>query len=126
MSYYSNVMISIRKKDYDRLIKEIKKLDDLSWREENCLIETIWKSATFLYPKESEFYDDYALLHFKKIKWDSEEIKGFVFFKNYIFNLDEFQFIRIGKNHDDIEEIEKGTDSNLHILRLKRKIIIDC
>lgn len=126
MDYYSEVAIAIKKKDYDELISEIQKLDYLSAREEHYLLETVWKSAFPLCPRESKFHNEYALLHFKKIKWDFEEkIKGFEFVKYYIFNLNDFKFIRIGENYDDIEEKTKGDDSNLQMLRLERKIIFD-
>ena len=127
LKMFSKVAIAIKKKDYDELISEIQKLDYLSAREKHYLLETVWKSASPLYPRKSKFYNEYTLLHFKKIKWDFEEkIKGFEFVKNYIFNLDNFQFIRIGENYNDIEEKTKGDDSNLQMLRLEKEIIFYC
>lgn len=103
MSYYSKVMISIKKKDYDRLIKEIKKLDDLSWREEHYLIETIWKSATFLYPTESEFYkvNFMMTMHFfilKKLNGILKKLKALIFLKiifSILMNFNSYELEKI-------------------------------
>lgn len=58
------------------------------------------------------------------IKW-YDDVRSLEFVKNYIFNLNEFQFIRIGENYDDFEEKIEGDDFNLQILRLERRLIVD-
>ena len=123
MGYYSDVMISMKKKDYDEMILEIEK-SDFSEPEKRWILENLFRNSSPLYPVESEFFNEYVLLSFYGIKW-YDDVRSLEFVKNYIFNLNEFQFIRIGENYDDFEEKIEGDDFNLQILRLERRLIVD-
>ena len=123
MGYYSDVAISMKKKDYEEMISEIKK-SDFSEPEKKWILENLFRNSAPLYPVESEFFNEYVLLSFYGIKW-YDDVKILEFVKNYIFNLDNFQFMRIGENYDDFEEKIEGDDFNLQILRLERRLIVD-
>lgn len=123
MGYYSDVFISLRKKDYDEMISEIEKAD-FSEPEKRWILENLFRNSAPLYPVESEFHNEYILLSFFGIKW-YDDVRSLEFVKNYIFNLNEFQFMRIGENYDDFEEKIEGDDFNLQILRLERRLIVD-
>lgn len=123
MSYYSDVMISMKKKDYDEMISEIEKAD-FSEPEKKWILENLFRNSAPLYPVESEFFNEYVLLSFYEIKW-YDDVRSIEFVKNYIFNLNDFQFMRIGEDYDDFERVEKGDDFNLQILRLERRLIVD-
>ena len=125
MGYYSDVTISMKKKDYDALISEIEKAEFLLEPEKRWILETLFRNSSPLYPVESAFFNEYILLYFEEIKWYFDEIKSLAFVQNYIFNLKDFQFLRIGEDYGDVEERIHGDDFNLQILRLKRRIIVD-
>ena len=134
MGYYSDVMVSMKKKDYDEMILEIKK-SDFAEPEKRWILENLFRNSSPLYPVESEFFNEYVLLSFYGIKW-YDDIKILEFVKNYIFNLNNFQFMRIGETFSakhlpsilpdmDFEEKIEGDDFNMQILRLNRRIIVD-
>lgn len=61
MGYYSDVAISMKKKDYDEMISEIKK-SDFSEPEKRWILENLFRNSSPLYLVESEFFNEYVLL----------------------------------------------------------------
>lgn len=97
MSYLSEVIIGLRKCDYDRLLKEAKEKDI----EANTQIHQYIQRGRENVPPAP--LDGYVLLHWKNTKW-YEDFDDVSFIEYFLDEICHYDFLRIGEGLDDIEE----------------------
>ena len=97
MGYYSDVALTLRKKNALELIKQAK--GNNAARPFMCMAQVVDQS-------------EYVTFYWEWVKWydDYEEIQ---FITDFYSNLDEYSFKRIGEDNSDIEEEWNGDDDNI-------------
>ena len=121
MGYRSDIRIRLTKKDYERLKEEFEK----RLIETNELEYSMFKNLDvykvqkdYEYYEYSKFHDDYITrkedcIYFgwNCVKWyDGYEDVDFI--NNFVFNCEQYAFIRIGESSEgDIESLAYGFDN---------------
>lgn len=107
MGYYSDVNVAMRVKDYRALLAKVKenaeKIEGLDW---------LMKQAEVNYnvptdPRQSE-EEQTVVLGWYGMKWYDDALPNVKFIMDFINQLDEVNFIRIGEDETDTERIEIG------------------
>lgn len=117
MSYYSDVAIAIRKKDFDTLEESVyKKVQDENIRK--TIVEFLSNAEKTEVIKAN---DTYIVMEWYCVKW-YEEFPEVRYVLEFLADIKHYDFIYIGEDLCDIE-IHQGT--NEYIIDLERGIMIN-
>lgn len=94
MGYRSEVSLTIKKTDFNKLTEEVK-------QSTNEMVKYMFNNA------QKFVCDEYITLYWNWVKWyeDFGEIR---FFEDFYQNLENYHFIRIGEDNCDVQEDYNG------------------
>lgn len=103
MGYYSDVAIAMKKKDYDVLAEQGKTNKDL---------DELLQCAVLRPLRRNNVGENAVTLSWTCIKWydDFESVKAVM---DFIKELDDMLFLRIGEDYMDTERLESGLDYDI-------------
>ena len=103
MGYRSDVALGLRKVDFEEMMKKVELIEKQDVKKEVLsLIEEGKKNV-----KQS--YDSFVILYWESIKWYESLYPEIKFIMNFIEDLEEYDYVRIGEDTDDItEELHTG------------------
>ena len=103
MGYRSDVALGLRKVDFEELMKRVELIEKQDVKKE--VIELIKDGKKNI--KQS--YTDFVVLYWESIKWYENMFPEIKFIMNFIEDLEEYDYVRIGEDTDDItEELYSG------------------
>lgn len=121
MGYRSDVAIAMKKSDYDVMLQRAKELEENS--EDVCdFIEEGYKQAIPNDKHQPENPDDFVYLFWEWVKWytrDPEYFPEVTFIDDFLSEIDEYDFVRIGEEEDDTETIY---NSGSYLISVERSI----
>ena len=125
MGYYSAVGISIKEKDYQKLTKNIEKCLDFEGDTTNQ--ETIKDvkrlmaccDANYKFIPDDDTKEVYHYFGWDYIKWYENHFAEVDYIMDFIHSLEDYNFIRLGEDTDDIHE---EINSDLYTICVERSI----
>ena len=98
MGYYSDVALGLRKEDFKVMMKKVELIENQDVKKE--VLELIEDGKNGV--KQS--YTDSVLLYWESIKWYESIYPEIKFIMDFIKEIEEYDYVRIGEDLDDIVE----------------------